>query len=130
MLHLPSPQLPCNQLPIQLNAAAHEQQSEHYSPPSQNTPTVASQGPGWDNERLSNRNAFLLRLLAAEEEEESVTAELIVEAVVTIAAHAAVNGSHQGVWGVQVTVTSDVRTLLGSLLSLFRKMEMISLEKA
>ena len=69
--------------------------------------------------------------MAAEEEEESVTAELIVEAVVTIAAHAAVNGSHQGVCqGVQVTVTSDVRTLLGSLLSLFRKMEMISLEKA
>ena len=72
----------------------------------------------------------MLRLLAAAVEEESVTAELIVEAVVTIAAHAAVNGSHQGVWGVLVTVTSDVRTLLGSLLSLFRKMEMISLEKA
>ena len=72
----------------------------------------------------------MLRLLAAAEEEESVTAELIVEAVATIAAHAAVNGSHQGVWGVQVTVTSDVRTLLGSLLSLVRKMEMISLEKA
>ena len=46
-----------------------------------------------------NRHAFLLRLLAAAKEEESVTAELIVEAVVTIAAHAAVNGSHQDVWG-------------------------------
>ena len=71
----------------------------------------------------------MLRLLAAAEEE-SVTAELIVEAVVTIAAHAALNGSHEAVWGVLVMVTSDVRTLLGSLLSLFRKMEMISLEKA
>ena len=51
------PQLPCNQLPIQLNAAAHEQQSEHYSPPSQNTPTAASQGPGWDNERLTEMHS-------------------------------------------------------------------------
>ena len=53
----------------------------------------------------------------AAEEEEIVAAELIVEAVATIAAHAALNGSHQAVWGVLVMVTSDVRTLLGSVIS-------------
>ena len=42
----------------------------------------------------------------ARDTEEIVAAELIVEAVVTIAAHAALNGSHQAVWGVLVMVTS------------------------
>ena len=110
MLHLSSPQLPCNQLPIQLNAATWAL----FTPISEYT-DCSQPGPRLGQSAFK-RNA-LPRLLAAAEEEEIVAAELIVEAVVTIAAHGAVNGSHQWVWGVLVMVTSDVRTLLGSVIS-------------
>ena len=87
MLRLASPHLPCNQLPIQLNAATWAL----FTPFS--VYTDCSQPGPRRGQSAFNRNA-LPRLLAAEEEE-SVAAELIVEAVATIAAHAALNGSHQ-----------------------------------
>ena len=61
--------------------------------------TDCSQPGPWLGQWAFNRNAFLLRLLAAAKEEESVTAELIVECGGSgdNSSTSAVNGSHQGV---------------------------------